>query len=48
VALILASSYAAVAFCGEAELRLGKTDPGEVILDELVAMPWCFSARRSC
>jgi phosphatidylglycerophosphatase A len=42
LALILASSYAAVAICGEAELRLGKSDPGEVILDEFVAMPLCF------
>ena len=42
LALILASSYAAVALCGEAELRLGKTDPGEIILDEFVAMPLCF------
>ncbi len=42
LALILTSSYAAVALCGEAEVRLGKTDPGEVILDEFVAMPVCF------
>jgi len=35
-------SYVAVAFCGEAEVRLGKTDPGEVILDEFVAMPLVF------
>lgn len=42
LALILASSYAAVAICGEAELRLGQGDPGEVILDEFVAMPVCF------
>jgi phosphatidylglycerophosphatase A len=42
VALILASSYVAVAVCGEAEIRLGKSDPGEVILDEFVAMPLCF------
>jgi phosphatidylglycerophosphatase A len=42
LALILASSYCAVALCGEAELRLGKSDPGEVILDEFVAMPLCF------
>ena len=34
--------YVAVAFCGEAEFRLGRKDPGEVILDELVAMPLCF------
>ncbi|MEY2881178.1 MAG: hypothetical protein RLZZ15_3558 [Verrucomicrobiota bacterium] len=42
LALVLASAYAAVAICGEAELRLGKSDPGEVILDEFVAMPLCF------
>ena len=42
LALALASGYVAVAICGEAELRLGRTDPGEVILDEVVAMPLCF------
>ncbi len=35
-------SYLAVAICGEAEFRLGRKDPGEVILDEFVAMPLCF------
>lgn len=35
-------SFLAVGICGEAEVRLGKKDPGEVILDEFVAMPWCF------
>ncbi|MSU69660.1 MAG: phosphatidylglycerophosphatase A [Opitutaceae bacterium] len=34
--------YLAVAFCGEAEFRLGRKDPGEVILDECMAMPLCF------
>ncbi len=34
--------YVAVAICGEAEFRLGRRDPGEVILDEFVAMPLCF------
>ncbi len=34
--------YVAVALCGEAEFRLGRKDPGEVILDEFVAMPLCF------
>ena len=34
--------YFAVAMCGEAEFRLGKRDPGEVVLDEFVAMPLCF------
>jgi phosphatidylglycerophosphatase A len=34
--------YFAVCFCGEAAKRLGRPDPGEVILDEFVAMPLCF------
>ena len=34
--------YFAVAMCGEAEFRLGRRDPGEVVLDEFVAMPLCF------
>lgn len=42
LALCLASGYAAVAICGEAEIRLAKKDPGEIILDEFVAMPLCF------
>jgi phosphatidylglycerophosphatase A len=37
-----AGAYAAVGICGEAEIRLGRHDPGEVILDEFVAMPLCF------
>lgn len=40
--LIAACTWLAVAFCGEAEFRLGKQDPGEVVLDELVAMPICY------
>lgn len=44
--LVLAVSavlaYLAVGLCGEAETRLKKQDPGEVILDEFVAMPLCF------
>lgn len=35
-------AYVAVAICGEAELRLLRRDPGEVVLDEFVAMPLCF------
>ncbi len=35
-------AYVAVAICGEAEFRLGRRDPGEVILDEFVAIPLCF------
>jgi phosphatidylglycerophosphatase A len=44
-AILIASAiggYLAVALCGEAELRLRKKDPGEVILDEVVAIPLCF------
>jgi phosphatidylglycerophosphatase A len=37
-------AYVAVALCGEAEQRMGRKDPGEVILDEFVAMPLCFLA----
>lgn len=32
----------AVAFCDEAERRMHKSDPGEVIIDEVVVMPICF------
>lgn len=35
-------SLVAVAVCGEAEVRLRRQDPGEVILDEFVVMPLCF------
>lgn len=34
--------YLAVAFCAEAEVRMGRSDPGEVIFDEVAAMPLCF------
>src|ERR1051326_3516181 len=30
--------------CGKAEKILGQTDPGSVVLDEVVAMPVCFLA----
>lgn len=36
----------AAAMCGEAEFRLGKRDPGEVVLDEFVVMPLCFIGWR--
>ena len=42
LALSAVSSYLAVVICGEAEVRLGRSDPGEIILDEFVAMPLCF------
>jgi phosphatidylglycerophosphatase A len=36
------AAWLAVGLCGEAEIRLNKKDPGEVILDEFVAIPLCF------
>lgn len=42
VILLMVSIVAAVLLCGEAELRLQKRDPGEIILDEVVAVPLCF------
>lgn len=42
----LVGGYLAVALCGEAEIRTGKKDPGEVILDEVVAIPLCFLGWR--
>lgn len=39
--------YVAVAFCGDAARRLGKSDPGEVILDEFVVMPLVFLGWRA-
>lgn len=38
--------YVAVGLCGEAAERMGRKDPGEVILDEFVAMPLCFLGWR--
>jgi phosphatidylglycerophosphatase A len=40
-------SYVAVAFCGDAARRLGKKDPGEVILDELAVLPLVFLGWRA-
>jgi len=42
VLLSLVGIWLAVGICGEAEFRLGKRDPGEVVLDEFVVMPLCF------
>ncbi len=41
-----ALAYLAVGICGQAEIQLGTHDPGEVILDEFVAMPLCFYGWR--
>ncbi len=37
-----ALAWVAVALCGEAERRLGKSDPGCVVLDEFIVMPLVF------
>jgi len=42
VVFSLLGIWFAVGICGEAEFRLGKHDPGEVVLDEFVVMPLCF------
>jgi len=36
------SIYVAIQICGEAENRMFKRDPAEVILDEMVAIPLCY------
>jgi phosphatidylglycerophosphatase A len=36
------TGYFAVGICGAAETILAKRDPGEINLDEFVAMPLCF------
>ena len=41
------AGYLAVGICGEAEVRLRKKDPGEVVLDEVVAIPLCFLGWRT-
>src|SRR5207244_2830508 len=37
----IAGGILAAVICGAAEIRLGRRDPGEIILDEVVAMPLC-------
>lgn len=34
--------YLGIVFCGEAEVLMRRRDPGEIILDEFVAIPFCF------
>jgi phosphatidylglycerophosphatase A len=44
VAGTLAGIALSVWLCGAAEKHLGQKDPGSVVLDEVVALPVCFSA----
>lgn len=49
-AVLIASAlagYLAVGICGEAEVRLRKKDPGEIVLDEVIAIPLCFLGWRT-
>lgn len=39
-----ATVAASVWLCGVAETALGKSDPGSVVLDEICAMPLCYSS----
>src|SRR5882757_52465 len=39
--------YVAVAFCGDAARRMGRTDPGEINLDEFIVMPLVFLGWRA-
>lgn len=41
------AAYLAVGLCGEAEVRMRKKDPGEIVLDEVIAIPLCFLGWRS-
>jgi phosphatidylglycerophosphatase A len=41
------AAYLAVGICGEAEVRLRKRDPGEIVLDEVIAIPLCFLGWRT-
>lgn len=42
ILFLLLFTWFSVGICGEAEVRLEKRDPSEVILDEVVAIPYCF------
>jgi phosphatidylglycerophosphatase A len=39
---IVAGTAVAIWLCGLGERVLGEKDPPSVVLDEVVAMPWCF------
>jgi phosphatidylglycerophosphatase A len=42
LALMVAASALAVVITGQAERALGRSDPPSVVLDEIIALPWCF------
>lgn len=42
-AAVVVTTFLAVPVCAKAEKLLGQEDPGSVVLDEIVAVPWCFA-----
>ena len=47
ILLSLVLVFLALLFCDEGERRLRKRDPGEMVLDEVVAVPLCFLGLKS-
>lgn len=47
VVLLLFLAGIAVLICDEGERRMQKRDPGEMILDEIIAIPLCFLGLKS-
>ena len=43
VLMMLATSIASVYFCTQAEIILKQRDPASVVIDEIIAVPACFS-----
>lgn len=41
---LILSTFFSVWVCGCAEKILGRTDPGSVVMDEIIAVPVCFAA----
>lgn len=39
--------YFSIAICSEAEIRMGRKDPPEIVLDEFAAVPICFIGLES-
>ncbi|HCJ11737.1 MAG: hypothetical protein A2Y14_05075 [Verrucomicrobia bacterium GWF2_51_19] len=42
ILLLALSTLIAILFCGESELRMKRKDPPEALIDEVIAMPYCF------
>lgn len=43
IAGLILSTFFSVWVCGRAEKILGRTDPGSVVMDEIIAVPLCFA-----